>query len=540
MRDRSTALLRRIVATFGAFTPGQKAMTVFAVLALAVGGYFFSTWASKPTYAPLFNNLAPADASAIVDKLAADGTAYQLANGGQTIMVPQDKVYDIRLKMSGQGLPAQADTGYALLDKQGVMTSDFMQRVDYQRALEGELASTIKSINGVQAATVHLAIPTKDVFTDNKQKPTASVLVSTSPSTTLTQAQVQAVVHLVSSSVEGMDAGAVTVVGSNGKVLSGDATGDVAGGSADTRTQQTQAFEQRMGTSLQSMLDQVVGPGHAAVTVTADLDYDQTETKTQKYIADPSTPPLAETKKVETYNGANGFSGTGVLGPDNIQVPTAIPSTGNGGYGSASETKNNAVGMITETRKSAPGSVRKLSVAVLLDSKTAAGANEARLQQLVSSAVGLNAARGDSIAVSTLPFDRSGVNQTRSDLLQTQKAEQQAQLYSMIKTGATIGVIVLLLLIAMIRHRRRNKKLHRLLMAEVAQGNQDQAAIDSASARAIEANEGMNRALETRPSEGDDLAAEREARQREIAELVEKQPEEVALMLRGWLADRRG
>jgi flagellar M-ring protein FliF len=538
MRERATALLRRIVATFGAFTPGQKAMSVFAVVALAVGGYFFATWASTPTYAPLYNSLAPADASSIVDKLTADGVPYQLSNGGQTILVPTDDVYAERIKLSGAGLPAQAETGYALLDKQGVMTSDFMQRVDYQRALEGELANTIKSINGVQAATVHLAIPTKDVFTDDQQKPTASVLVSTSTSTTLSQAQVQSVVHLVASSVEGMDAGSVTVVGSNGKVLSGDSS-DAAGGSADTRTQQTQAYEQRMGTSLQTMLDQVVGTGHAAVRVTADLDYDQTETKTQKYVADPSTPPLAESKKVETYNGSPTNAGTGVLGPDNIQVPSTIASANAAGYGSASETKNNAVGMITENRKSAPGAVRKLSVAVLLDSKTAAGTNEARLQQLVSSAVGLDATRGDTIAVSALPFDRSAADASKNELTKTQRDEKQAERYSLIKNGSIAGAIVLLVGVAMFRSRRGNRKLHKLLKAEVAQPNQ--AAIDAAAARAIEADNGDTvLALEAKPSDDDSANAEREARQREIADLVEKQPDEVAQLLRGWLADRRG
>src|SRR2546429_2568825 len=255
MRDRAVSTGRRLAAVFGSFTPGQKAMTVLAVLALAVGGYFFSTWAAKPTYAPLFSNLAPADASAIVDKLNADGTQYQLANGGTTIMVPQDQVYDVRLKVSGAGLPAQSDTGYALLDKQGLMTSDFMQHVDYQRALEGELAKTVRSINGVTAATVHLVIPQKDIFTNDQKKPTASVLVATSPTRKLTADQVQAVVHLVASSVEGLDASDVTVVGADGMVMSGSG---VDGGSAggDQRGRQTQSFEQRMGTSLQQMLDQ--------------------------------------------------------------------------------------------------------------------------------------------------------------------------------------------------------------------------------------------------------------------------------------------
>jgi flagellar M-ring protein FliF len=537
MRDRVTAVLRRIVETFQSFTPGQRAMSVFAVIALAVGGYFFATWASQPTYSPLFSNLAPADASAIVDKLTADAVPYQLTNGGQTIMVPQDKVYGERIKLSGQGLPAQADTGYALLDKQGVMTSDFMQQVGYQRALEGELNKTIKSISGVQAAAVHLAMPAKDVFADSQQKPTASVLVQTAPSAKLTSAQAQAIVHLVSSSVPGLDASNVTVVGADGKVLSTD---DAAGasGAADARTQQTQAFEQRMSTSLQSMLDQVVGAGHAAVQVTADLDYDQTETKTQKYISDPSTPPLADSKKTEVYNGS-GAVGAGVLGPDNIQVPVGAGNPSSG-YSSQTETRNNAVGMVTETRKSAPGSVRRLSVAVMLDSATAGGANEAQLQQLVSSAVGLDPARGDSIALSTLAFDKSAANKDAGALADAKKAEQQAQLYAMLKTGGVVGAILLLAFVAWWRSRRRNKKLDNLIRAEVAQSNAERAAIEAANARAIEADGGADARLAIAPAGDDDSAAEREARQREITSLVEQQPDEVAQVLRGWLADRRG
>src|SRR3954454_18002165 len=462
MRERVTATLRRIVATFGAFTPGQKAVTIFAVIALAVGGYFFSTWASTPTYAPLFSNLSSTDASAIVDKLAADGTQYELANSGATIMVPQDQVYALRLKMSGAGLPANTDSaaGYSLLDKQSTMTSDSMQQKNIQRALEGELANTIKSIDGVQSASVHLAIPTKDVFTEDTAKPTASVLIGTSATKKLSTQQVQAVTHLVASSVEGMDAANVSIVGSDGKLLSDTSDGT---GSGDTRTQQTQTFEQRMGASLEAMLDQVVGDGHASVKVTADLDYDQTETKTQKYVAEPSAPALAESKKVETYGTGTGNTGTGVLGPDNIQVPTAAASAGTGGYQNYSETKINAVGMVTETRKAAPGAVRKLSVAVLLDSKAAAGANEAQLQQLVSSAVGLDATRGDSIAVTALPFDTSAADKTKSDLAAGDKADQQAQLYSYIKNGAIAGGIALLLLIAMFRGRRRNRKLRKLI-----------------------------------------------------------------------------
>ena len=247
-----------------------------------------------------------------------------------------------------------------------------------------------------------------------------------------------------------MDTDSVTVVGSNGKTLSG-ANG--VAGDTDTQTQQTQAYQQRMESAVQGMIDQVVGPGHASVKVTADLNYDQTETKSQTYVASPSTPPLAETKKVETYNGG-GSGSTGVLGPDNIQVPSTIASAASGGYGSASETVNNAVGMVTQTSKAAPGSVRRMSVAVLLDSKTAKGINEAQLQQLVSSAVGLNATRGDTIALSAMPFDQSAANQTKSELAQSQKDSQQQALYSMVKTGAIVGAILLLLVVGLLRGQR--------------------------------------------------------------------------------------
>jgi len=116
MRDRALEVVKRLGKTFGGFTPGQKAVTLLGIVALGIGGFVFAKWASAPTYTPLFSNLSSTDASAIVDKLNSGGTPYQLTNGGGTIMVPQAQVYDLRLKMSGQGLPSQSDTGYSLLD----------------------------------------------------------------------------------------------------------------------------------------------------------------------------------------------------------------------------------------------------------------------------------------------------------------------------------------------------------------------------------------------------------------------------------------
>ena len=212
--------------------------------------------------------------------------------------------------------------------------------------------------------------------------------------------------------------------------------------------------------------------------------------------------------------------------------------SGTGNYNNTTETRNNAVGMVTETRKSAPGAVRKLSVAVLLDSKTAKGADEARLQQLVSSAVGLDSGRGDPIAVSTMAFDSSAAAATQKELDASQKADQQTQLYSMVKTGAVVGAVLLLVIGAMLSSRRRNKRLRKLVKAEVAQLDDESA---KAAANELENVDGAGDRLALEPAApADPVTAERAERQREIAALVEKQPEEVAQLLRGWLADRRG
>jgi flagellar M-ring protein FliF len=183
MKDQIVGALQRFWRGFLSFTPGQKAVTVAAIIALSIGGYAFSTWAAKPTYAPLFTNLSPTDASAMIDKLNTSKIPYQLGANGTEILVPQQSVYSTRLTMSSAGLPTAGTSGYSLLDKEGITTSEFKQRVDYQRALEGELAKTIKSINGVTDAQVHLAIPQQTVFNDGTQKPTGSVLITTVPGT---------------------------------------------------------------------------------------------------------------------------------------------------------------------------------------------------------------------------------------------------------------------------------------------------------------------------------------------------------------------
>src|SRR3954452_17827703 len=235
--------LNRVKTLLSTISLGQKIVIGLLLAGLVLGGFVFTRWITAPTMAPLFSNLASADASAIVEELNAEGVSYELADGGQTVMVAQDQVYNLRLTMSGKGLPAGNESGYALLDQQGITTSEFQQQVSYQRALEGELANTLKALDGVHQAVVHIALPKDQVFATDEGKPTASVLLDLAPGTKLSGEQVQAVTHLVSSSIEKMDPTDVTVADSTGAVLSAAGEGATAAGAGDTQAQAEQDEE---------------------------------------------------------------------------------------------------------------------------------------------------------------------------------------------------------------------------------------------------------------------------------------------------------
>ncbi|MDP9418468.1 MAG: flagellar M-ring protein FliF [Actinomycetota bacterium] len=533
--------LQRGTTTFSSFTAGQKAVTVLGLIALVIGGVFFFRWASTPAYAPLYTNLAPSDGSAIVEKLAAAGTPYKLANGGGTILVPRDSVYDLRLQMSGEGLPAGDDSGYSLLDKQGLSTSEFRQRVDYQRALEGELNNTLKAIDGVENAIVRLAMPEKDVFADDDGKPTASVLIKTQLGRELTSQQVRGVVHLVASSVEDLDPGSVTVTDATGKVLSNGSEGGIVG-AGDERAEQTQAYEQRVGRSLESMLERVVGAGNAVVRVTADLDYDARESKSEQYTR-ADTPPLASQTETERFEGAGGnpvggvIGGSGVLGPDGRPLQGGAAGAGQAGnYVNEKETVDNAVNKTTEIRKAAPGAVRRMTVAVLLNTQAAGNVDPAAVTRTVSSAVGIDRRRGDQVVVDRMAFDTTAAEQAKKDLADAQEAEKKRGLMSQIKTGALALLVLLVVLFAWLSGRKKKSGQARRVEIELLQ--EERRELEAARERlALEHAQNL-RAIESAvaPAPVDDASV---AARDEIGQLVESQPDEVAQLLRGWLADRR-
>jgi flagellar M-ring protein FliF len=513
--------LNRVKALLSTISVGQKIVIGLLVAGLLLGGFMFTRWITAPTLSPLFSNLASTDASAIVDELTAEGVAYQLTDGGQTIMVAQDQVYNLRLTMSGKGLPAGNDTGYALLDKQGITTSEFQQQVSYQRALEGELASTLKALDSVSSAVVHIALPKEQVFATDQGKPTASVLLDLAPGTHLSGEQVQAVTHLVSSSIEKMDPADVTVADSTGAVLSAAGEG-VSSAVGDAQLQQEQEFEARLAANAQQILDRVAGPGNAVVSVRANLDFSKRDTTSESYSYVPGTPALSDTTTKENYTGTGSAVG-GVLGSEG----TGTSGSGDSTYGKESTTSNNAVGKTTETVQGAPGAINRLTVSVVMNDASTATLNQNTVQSLVGNAVGLDTTRGDAITVAQMPFDQTAAAQAKADLAAAAAAARSAQMWSMVRTGGIVAGILLMVLIVWLRSRRRRRgeDYEELELDEDLEFDR----IQVQSVRDPELDDQQARAE----------LAKREKVRGEISEMVSDRPDEVATMLRGWFADAK-
>ncbi|MDI6909279.1 flagellar basal-body MS-ring/collar protein FliF [Nocardioides sp.] len=529
MKQQLNRSLTNLRATFTSFTLGQQVVSVIGTAAILLAAFLVFRWVSTPDYAPLYSNLAASDASAIVDELNAQGTPYELANGGSTVMVPRDSVYATRISLSGQGLPEQSSgQGYSLLDNQDISTSEFQEQTDFKRAMEGELASTIEAVDGVTTAVVHLALPPAKVFSDQQDPPTASVLIDTAAGTTFDAEQVQAIVHLVASSIDGLDPGNVTVADSSGKVLSSSDAGALG---ASTRDQQVAGFQQQTSQRIQSMLDRVLGPGNSTVQVTADLDFDKSVSESTTYGKNKNVPPLSSSTSTEKYDGpAGGSSSSGVVGPDGQM--DSFGATGAGGkssYVKESTTSDNAVEKVIEHRETAPGSVNSLHVGVVLDTTAAQTVNPTDVQDLIAATVGIDPARGDTVQVTTMPFDRTADKAAADELAAAAEAAKTQRMWDLARNAGIAVAILAVLLIAWLRSRKRSKRREKTTTYLVEQLRND-AAERQAAAIAIQDAPALE-ALESRDRAGDEM-------RRELADLADGQPEDVAALLRGWLVDR--
>lgn len=512
----AAALKTRVTDAFKSFSPSQLAVMGMLGVAVLIGGMTFMKWASSPSYAVLFSGLDTKDASEVVDKLKGDGVKYKLVSEGTAVMVPSAKVYDLRLAMSAEGLPKGSVVGYEILNNQGLTTSEFSQQVNYQRAVEGELTRTLQTLDNIESVSIHLAIPRDELFTDNATDPTASVLLKTTR--TLDEDAVDSIVHLVASSVPGMKPAAVTVADTNGQVLSNGA-GSGTGSSRELKM--TQEYETTLANNANAMLAQVYGSGHAIVRVNARMNYDEKSTQTETYDPDSQVAVKEQTSK-ETYKGgADGSSASGVLGGTTTGTGTSTASGTD--YQKEDSSKDFGVTRVVENAKVAPGKVERLSVAVMLDKNAKPAPDEASVKGLVSAALGFDTERGDQIVVDSLEFEKAA--STKAAAAGGGAAASPITDYA--RTG--VGVLILgAVLFVLLRGMRRTKvELIDLPHSPLALGSAGNHETIEMPTHAL-AMAGAPHALGAANSTSE-----------QVLSLVDQQPDEVAVLLRSWLGDRR-
>jgi flagellar M-ring protein FliF len=453
MPAQVSSIFRRLGGAIRDFTVAQRTVAIIGVAVLALGTIALTMWVTQPSYTPLYSGLSGSDANTIVEQLRTDGVSYQLSDGGATILVPQSDVYDQRLKSAAAGLPSSSTGGYSLLDTMGVTASEFQQSVTYKRALEGELASTIEAMKGVQTASVRLAIPEATVFTEEKVDPTASVFVATQNGVSLNADQVQAIVHLTSASIDGMAPTDVAVIDAAGVVLS--AVGVGATGSAG---QQAGDYEERVRGSVQAMLDKVVGTGNATVVVAAEVSTEAAQRVEESFTAPVDTPALNESVKTESYTGSGGTA-AGVLGPDNIAVPDDTAADGT--FSSEDTTRNNAVNKVTETRTIPAGALDRQTVSVAVNADVADDLNVGDIESLVASAAGIDVARGDAVTVEVVSFNAAGADAAQAALAEAAAAEAAERNAGILRVGLIVAGTVVAFVLGLILYARRSRRQSR-------------------------------------------------------------------------------
>ena len=437
--------------------PLTRQLGLMVGLALSVAiGVSVVLWSREPLYRPLYSNLSPIDASEIVAALQERGVAYRVDELSGTIQVPAQKMHETRLALAAIGLPKGSGVGFELLDRQGTFgESELMESARYQRALEGELGRTIASLADVQGVRVHLALPKRSLFVRDQVKPSASVLLGLFPGRALGPAQVQAIVHLVSSGIPNLERDRVTVIDQNGRLLSsGGEPSDFEGSMAQLDF--ARRIESEYARRVETILTPVVGVGRVRAQVTAELDFTVAEATEERF--DPASQTLRSEQYSQQESRGTTITG-GIPGALSNQPPPggsldADGQVGGGGSETSSHngTRNYEIDRTIRHVRSPSGTLKRLSVAVVIDDSIATDEEGSAvgetlsheeledLATLVKQAVGFDEARGDRVHILQASF------QTDPEVLAMAEPAlwKQPWFQGSLKQGFAVAVLVLL------------------------------------------------------------------------------------------------
>ena len=528
------------------------------VLVLAFAGISF-WYGSKPEYVPLYTNLETKDAGDVVNSLKESGVPYELIEDkrGATILVPVTQVHNLRLELASAGLP-RGNKGFELFDDSKLGVTEFQNKINYLQALQGELTRTIEHLGSVDKARVHIVLPEDSLYKKNEKPATASILLMLKPETKLTQPEVKGIVNLVSHSVQGLSPENITIVDEQGNILNKNDDDELELQNAQNlrtlnQIEMTKRVRDHIQQNIQTLLDKSLGEGNAFVRVSVELDFDDKKIDRQTFtpVVDESGIIRSQQDVSESYNGESTMPGgpAGVTG--NVPGYVAEERNANAEYERKESTKNYEVNEENQKIVASPGSIRRLTVAVLVNDDTTELQRESLLRA-VASAAGINEDRGDTISVEPLPFNTD---------LQDQKA-REAQLEQLRKDRILYTEIAAMILIAalllggflMYRWKKRKERqaeleakleAERLAREEAERAEQARIAEEQRIQREQEEEriaqvEKRAQAIEEEEIPLDNLTEE-ERRQLEekkaILKLIDEKPAEVAWLVKMWLIE---
>ena len=507
---------RNVIANM---TPKGRLMVGGSAVAIVLLAFFMMRIAGQTSYTTIQAGIDPKQTGKITSALDAKGIKYEIQNNGTALAVDKSQLAQARIALAEQGLPGTAQPGFDLFDKQKLGASDFQQQVTYQRALEGQLASTIGQIDGVGGATVQLVLPQDQLFDDKQSASKASVLLSGS-SGTLQPGAVRGIAQLVAGSVKGLELNNISITDSTGQLLwPNSEAGATDGQMAATQKQAAEArYAQSMESNLNAMLVQTLGPGKAQVQVNADLNADQTTLKKLTY--GKKGVVLSSKKDDETLKGAGGTAGAGgAAGTASNTVPS-YAGAGAGGAGSnykhkTEELVNGVDKQVAETHV-APGAVNKLNVGVLIDASVPPK-SVAAIRQAVASTAGITPGRGDKLSVSQVAFAKPPVPAA--------KPATAAALGFAKYIAAGLGLLAFLFFVT--RHLRRRED-EKLLGQPVWLREIESPTSLAELERGLDGYDDTIALPRARRPEMNPVRAE-------LEELVDREPERVAHQVRAWM-----
>jgi flagellar M-ring protein FliF len=426
-------LFIQIAALLKNLSPGKRITLVVIVAATIIGFIFLMTWTGNPDFQLLYSNLAAEDAGAIFLKLKEQKIPYQIASDGKSILIPSEKIYEIRLELASQGLPQGSGVGFEIFDKAKFGMTEFIQNINYQRALQGELSRTINGLIEVESSRVHIVLPEKSPFLGEEAPATASVVLKVRPGQRLGEEQIQGIVHLISSSISGLNPEKVTIVDNYCKMLAGLKKSATIGAATSDQLEYQTKVEEDLQNRIMTMLDSALGADKSIVRVSCSLDFKRHEKTEEMY-----QPDNQVTRSEQLLSESSSGVGTIATGIPGVASNTSAGETRGGGAGQnqafqkQDRTVNYEIGKVTSHIIEPVGRITKISVAVIIDgtyklSKGAEGAEAGeewkyfprtleemkKLENIVKRAVNFDAERGDEVEVVNIPFEEKRLKLTK-------------------------------------------------------------------------------------------------------------------------------